>query len=152
VPGAEYEITCTACDLTADAFNPGASTEYEFKWPATLGEFFGERGGRDCRYCPECGYIGEQRHFFKLVCGDCGRRDRRYSSMTTSPDRCACDGERSIQLAYGRTPTCPDHPEIELQEMSLIELDEVNGGVTSVPCRVCRKGTLVVGGVVTLMD
>lgn len=155
MPGAEYQISCTSCELRADAFEyplstfPGTDAP---DWPATLGEFFGERGGHECKYCPACGYVGAQRHFYKLVCNDCGRRERRFASMHTPPDQCSCGGERRVQLTYGRTPRCPDHPNIELHKMSLIELADINDAVTTIPCRACRQGTLVVGGALVLMD
>jgi hypothetical protein len=72
--------------------------------------------------------------------------------MTTPPDRCVCGGARSVQPIHGREPKCPDHSQTELVEMSLIELADIDDGVTSVPCHRCRSGTLVVGHTVTLMD
>lgn len=153
MPGAGYAITCTECQLPSDAFAtapaPGALDD---DWPATLDEFFGERGGHECRYCPECGYVGELRHFFKLFCDDCGRRERTFADMSTAPDQCACGGARSVQLIHGRTPKCPDHPGVDLLGMSLIELQGIDDGMTSIPCRLCKSGVLVIGHELLLMD
>ncbi|MCB0880556.1 MAG: hypothetical protein KDC46_16430 [Thermoleophilia bacterium] len=155
MPGAEYQITCTSCELPPGSLTDSTMVEEidpDWVWPATLGEFFGERGGFETKYCSACGYLAEHRHFFKLVCGDCGRRERRFATMTTPADQCTCGGVRTVQLIHGRLPTCPDHPDVPLVDISLIELGDVKDGVTSIPCRRCGSGRLVIGGTVTLMD
>ena len=152
MPGAEYEVTCTACILPRNAFAAIHPDDDDIDGPATLDEFFGELGGEACRYCPECGYVGTQEHSFQIVCADCGRRGAQDVSMFDAPDRCGCGGEQNAQSITGRAPRCPEHPAIDLLEMSLIDLQATNGGVTTIPCHVCQRGTFVIGDTTTLSD